>query len=184
MRKRKIVFLLIATVLFCFASREQLASASYEKPKSFLPEKIDVEKESARFRVLKKVSVRLTAYYGPRTGQKKYVLGSYRKDVRMNGAGKETRSGTVPDIGTVAADWRIFPPGTKLRILDCDVALGEGSSRQVSEIIFTVEDTGGAVKNRHVDIFTGFGDHGRKMAEKINDLQKRKFVIEVVECQP
>ena len=32
--------------------------------------------------VLKEMEVRVTAYYGPRSGQRKYVLGSYK---RMSG---------------------------------------------------------------------------------------------------
>lgn len=96
----------------------------------------------------------------------------------MNGAGKETRSGTVPDIGTAAADWKVLKKGTKFRILDCDILLGRDNPIPVSDVIFRVEDTGGGVKGNHVDIFTGFGDHGCEIAV---NFACRRYVIEVVE---
>ncbi|HBB37256.1 MAG TPA: hypothetical protein DEB07_03045 [Candidatus Moranbacteria bacterium] len=71
-----------------------------------------------------------------------------------------------------------------MRIPDLGIALGIDSPRPANRIIFTVHDTGSAVKGRHIDIFAGLGDQGREIAEKINDLQKRKFVIEVVGYQP
>jgi len=122
--------------------------------------------------------MKVTAYYGPKPGQTRYAHGSLRKDIRVNGAGKETRSGTVPAIGTAVADWRVLRRGVKFRIVDCDVSLGEKNLKPVSEIIFTVEDTGGGVKGHHVDIFTGFGNEGCETAVNFGS---RRYVIEVVE---
>lgn len=126
------------------------------------------------------MTVRVTAYYGPLRGQKRYALGSFKKDVRMNGAGKITRSGTAPGIGTVASDWKVLPRGTKFRIPGCPVALGAASPKQASNLIFEVQDTGGAVKGRHVDIFAGFGDYGLETAAKINN-GKSHYQIEITE---
>jgi 3D (Asp-Asp-Asp) domain-containing protein len=52
-----------------------------------------------------------------------------------------TATGTFAHWGTVAADWRLYPPGTRLRI--------EG----FPDDVFTVEDTGGAVRGNVFDIW-------------------------------
>lgn len=53
-----------------------------------------------------------------------------------------TKSGTKTRAGIVAADPRVLPVGTVLRILD-----GPHSG------VYTVMDTGSAVKGRRIDIF-------------------------------
>lgn len=53
-----------------------------------------------------------------------------------------TQSGTKARTGIVAADPEVLPVGTVLRVLD------RGPSG-----IYTVMDTGSAVKGRHIDIF-------------------------------
>lgn len=172
-------------VLSCLAMSEQLASADIQKPQPPLPPPhSEASKEAAKVRVLKRLTVRLTGYYKVVRGQRKYNV-SYEADRRLNGPGKKTKSGKVPAIGMIAADWRKFPQGTQLRIIGCDVLLEKDSAPvPISDLIFQVEDTGGAVKNLHIDVFTGPGDRGRELAEEINDLQPKKFVIEVVEiCQ-
>jgi 3D (Asp-Asp-Asp) domain-containing protein len=50
-----------------------------------------------------------------------------------------TATGTVAGIGTIASDWNVFKPGTKIYIP------GYG--------IGTVEDRGGKVKGYHIDLF-------------------------------
>ena len=52
-----------------------------------------------------------------------------------------TATGTATHWGTVAADWRLYPPGTRLQI--------EGFPNDV----FTVEDSGGAVRGNVIDIW-------------------------------
>ena len=54
----------------------------------------------------------------------------------------KTQSGTQARTGIVAADPRVFPVGTVLRILD-----GPHSG------VYTVMDTGAAVKGHRIDIF-------------------------------
>lgn len=52
-----------------------------------------------------------------------------------------TTAGTRPVVGkTIAADWSVLPRGTKVRIGDSDT-------------IYVVEDTGGDIKGRTIDIF-------------------------------
>ena len=55
--------------------------------------------------------------------------------------GTMTASGTHTHWGTVAADWRLYPRGTRLQI--------EGFPNDV----FTVEDTGGAVRGNIFDVW-------------------------------
>ena len=55
--------------------------------------------------------------------------------------GSMTASGVRTHWGTVAADWRVYPLGTRLQI--------EG----FSNVIFTVEDTGGGVRGNIFDIW-------------------------------
>ncbi len=92
----------------------------------------------------------VTAYYKPLPNQKKYVKGSYKKDVKMNGSGKKTSSGSVPEEGTLAADKLIFPEGTVFHV----PGFGRG----------TAKDTGGKIKGRRLDLFMGEGDAGREKA--------------------
>jgi 3D (Asp-Asp-Asp) domain-containing protein len=162
-----VLFLIISTFL-----ADNPALASREKPKPpILP--------PGTIRVVERFQVRVTFYYGPRKNQRRYIHGSYRREVRINGKGEETRSGRAPDIGTAAADWKILPRGTRFRIVGCNAILGANNER-ASDIIFTVWDTGGGVKRKHVDIFAGFGDPGRKIAENFGRQNKDHFVIEVV----
>jgi 3D (Asp-Asp-Asp) domain-containing protein len=55
--------------------------------------------------------------------------------------GNVTASGVRTHWGTVAADPRVFPLGTRLLI--------EGFAGDV----FTVEDTGGAIRGNHIDVW-------------------------------
>jgi len=55
--------------------------------------------------------------------------------------GAMTASGTTTQWGTVAADWRLYPLGTRLQI--------EGFPNDV----FTVEDSGGAVRGDIFDVW-------------------------------
>jgi 3D (Asp-Asp-Asp) domain-containing protein len=55
--------------------------------------------------------------------------------------GTMTATGVRTHWGTVAADWRLYPPGTRLQI--------EG----FPDDVFTVEDTGGGVRGNIVDIW-------------------------------
>jgi 3D (Asp-Asp-Asp) domain-containing protein len=57
------------------------------------------------------------------------------------GVGNTTASGVRTHWGTVAADWRLYPPGTRVQI--------EG----FPDDTFTVEDTGGGVRGNFFDIW-------------------------------
>jgi 3D (Asp-Asp-Asp) domain-containing protein len=55
--------------------------------------------------------------------------------------GSMTATGTLCHWGTIAADWRLYPPGTRVAI--------EGFPNDV----FTVEDSGGVVHGNAFDIW-------------------------------
>ena len=100
-------------------------------------------------------SMEVTAYYKPlpQPHQKKYVK-NYKEDVRMNGTGEKTSSGTKPKIGTVAVDSEYFSKKTTYFYIP---EYGSGFP----------EDTGGSIKGSdRMDIFMGEGDEGRENAVK------------------
>ena len=66
-----------------------------------------------------------------------------------------TQSGTKARTGIVAADPHVLPVGTVLRIVD-----GSASG------IYTVMDTGSAVKGRHIDIFIPSCEVAERFGEK------------------
>ncbi len=98
----------------------------------------------------------MTHYYGPERGQRKYKHGSYKKEVRNCGTGKETASGTKPQAGkTISVNSDVFPYGSVLRITN----LKTGKS-----FIGIAEDTGQTMQEfddgSWIDRFTGHGDEG------------------------
>ena len=66
---------------------------------------------------------------------------AYANGADGGAVGTMTASGTHTHWGTVAADWRLYPVGTRLQI--------EGFPNDV----FTVEDTGGAVRGNIFDVW-------------------------------
>ncbi len=76
--------------------------------------------------------------------------------------GGTTKSGAKARTGIVAADPAVLPVGTVLRIVD-----GPSSG------IYTVMDTGAAVKGRHIDIFIP----DCTLAQKFGEQQLRVKVL-------
>jgi len=106
---------------------------------------------------------KITGYYIPEKNQGWYATGSYLGDRRLNNSpSKLTASGTVPKIGTVAADKTILPKGRKIKIY------GK---------ICTVEDRGGAIKGYHLDVFCGRGEKGLRLAYAIT---KKNVEVEIL----
>lgn len=77
--------------------------------------------------------------------------------------GAVTASGTRVHWGTAAADWRVYPLGTRLKI--------EG----FPDDVFVVEDTGGGLKGQIVDVWfpdlataEAFGTHHGKVTPLIS----------------
>lgn len=103
----------------------------------------------------KQITVVVTCYYKPERYEENY----YQK-LRMNGRGLETSSGTVPKKGTIAADPRFFPEGTRLFIPGYGIA--------------TVEDTGQLIKGNKIDLFMG---NGAQAYNKSMDFGKQKMKV-------
>ena len=97
-----------------------------------------------------KMEATVTAYYAPHKNQKKYLSGTYEEEIRMNGNGKLTSSGKIPEIGHIAADKNVFPFGTVIFV----PGYGKG----------VVEDTGSKIKGVRLDIFMGHGAKGLERA--------------------
>ncbi len=95
------------------------------------------------------LEVLATAYYAPLPGQSWYATGSYEGDIRLNGTGI-TKSGKVVERGHIAADWDILPQGTRVYV--------PGYGRGV------VEDIGGAIKGKRIDVFMGYGEEALREA--------------------
>jgi peptidoglycan hydrolase-like protein with peptidoglycan-binding domain/3D (Asp-Asp-Asp) domain-containing protein len=101
----------------------------------------------------------ISAYYSPLLGQNKYVTGSYRGDIRLNGGGVHGADGTNVYPGMIAAP-KGYDFGTKMAIP------GLGT--------VAVHDRGGAIvhsgvrKNAYdrLDVWMGYGDAGLTRAMK------------------
>ena len=99
----------------------------------------------------------VSAYYSPIPNQKKYVTGSYKGDIRLNGAGVHGADGSDVYPGMIAAP-KSYPFGMKLKIPGIGVV--------------AVHDRGGAIvlageRNQahdRLDVWMGYGDVGLKRA--------------------
>jgi 3D (Asp-Asp-Asp) domain-containing protein len=109
------------------------------------------------------VELGVTAYYKPLPKQKKFVTGSYRREIRLNGSGT-TATGKPVRIGHAAADPRVFPFGSILEV--------PGHGRVI------IEDVGSRIKGERLDIFVGVGDVGR---EKAMDWGKKTLLVTVLD---
>ena len=73
-----------------------------------------------------------------------------------------TTAGTRPTVGrTIAADWSVLPRGTRVRIGNSDT-------------VYIVEDTGGDIKGKTIDIFMNNDSEARSHGVRYPEL----FVIE------
>ena len=117
---------------------------------------------SKRISSVLKLKVKTTAYYTPLLNQKRFKNGTYKKEVEINGKGK-TFSGKKARWGFIAADLKVFPLGTILKIPGYGIAV--------------VEDKGGAIKRKHLDLFMGHGEIGLKRALRWG---KREIEVEVL----
>lgn len=104
------------------------------------------------------IPVRITGYYGPLPGQKRYARGSFAADRALNGKGEKTSSGVKPAPGMAAADPKILPQGSIVSIPDFG--------------LITITDKGRDIKGQKIDIFTGHGEDALKKALKINHIME------------
>jgi len=155
LQKRLLILVVLVSSLF-------LAALPIKGEKSLPPKDRKIKKIKAfivRVQFVEEATMTVTAYYSPLRGQKRYVTGSYEKEIKLQGQGKASRDGTKPYLGMLAADWRYYPPGTKIFVPGYTNAIGH-------QAFSTVHDTGGAIKNNRLDVWMGWGDQGRKRALK------------------
>lgn len=151
MKSYKTVFFLLLLFLSSLAeARMEIITSGGRLPKQGMPEKFN------------EIKLEVAAYYKPlpKPRQKIFVTGSYRREVRLNGSGI-TATGKPACVGHAAADPKILPMGSMLEVP------GHG--------LVVVEDMGGRIKGKRLDIFVGEGDAGRERAmdwgEKILDVK-------------
>ncbi len=109
------------------------------------------------------LTVLATAYYAPLPDQSWYATGSYEGDIRLNGTGI-TKSGKVVERGHIAADWDVLPQGTVVYV--------PGYGRGV------VEDIGGAIKGKRIDVFMGYGEDALREAMNWGRREIRIIVLQ------
>jgi 3D (Asp-Asp-Asp) domain-containing protein len=68
----------------------------------------------------------------------------------------ETAAGTRSRVGTVAADPKILPIGSRIRVT--------GAGRYSG--VYSVEDTGAAIKGREIDIYMRTGAEAKKFGRQ------------------
>ena len=140
------LFLKVSSILILFASINIVAAAS---------DTSSSPADSVTFPYQQPFVI--SAYYSPLENQKKYVTGSYKGDIRLNGDGVHGADGSNVHPGMVAAP-KSYPFGTKMKIP------GIGTVE--------VHDRGGAIVNagqRHqafdrLDVWMGSGDAGLQRA--------------------
>ncbi len=67
-----------------------------------------------------------------------------------------TSSGTMARRGIVAADPRVLPPGSTVRVKNAGRYSG----------VYKVRDTGGAIRGRRIDIYTPSGRAARRFGKR------------------
>ena len=106
---------------------------------------VKVKQSIKPFEEVKKINVKVTGY------------SNYSESINVPGWRKGlTATGSIAVKGTVAADWSLFKPGTSLYI----PGYGFG----------TVEDRGGGVKGKHLDIFFDSREEALKWGVKHMDI--------------
>jgi len=119
----------------------------------------------------KLLTVKRTAYYGPKKGQKEYFHKTFQEEKRINGSGDATYYGTKPYIGIVAADHRIFPKGTILIVPNALTG---------KEEVLIADDRGKDIIGNWIDVFAGWGEDGFERVKTIQNAGN-KVTIKVIQ---
>ena len=112
----------------------------------------------------------VTAYYSPSPSQEYFLTGDYNSEIRLNGKGLYTASGLPVSnnkYAFVAAD-PCFEFGETINIS------GMGN--------YIVLDRGGAIKDKRIDIWFGFGEAARKAAKTFG--RQYKYVTHTTKVTP
>jgi len=110
---------------------------------------------------------KVTGYYSPLPGQKRYVTGSYAGDIRLNGKGVMAADETPVYLG-MAAGPPFMAYGTKVILQDLrDHDLPE---------VYTVHDRGSAIVGDRLDIWVGEGEEAIKKAFEITGYYRATII--------
>ena len=133
----------------------------------FIPSLISIYQDILPFtkKPVAKMSVIATAYYHPHKNQNKFLHGSYKKEVKVNGTGIVFSSGKIARIGDIAADCNILPFGTVIWI-------------PTLNLVGQVTDIGHAIKGRRIDVFMGEGERALERAVGFGRKQTEIFILE------
>jgi len=94
---------------------------------------------------------KITTYYSVQEGQKKYFNGGYRGDKMMNcGEG---------DCLVTSSGYQLKPEDAG-KIIACPKEYAFGTIFEIDGKQMRCEDRGGAIKNKHLDLWVGIGDDG------------------------
>lgn len=144
--KKASIFLSVFLLVGFLSSGVYASKISHSSKNSIVTQK---KKKAPKRKTAKRgevIKVLVTGYYTPKKGQDDYATGSYRGDMKLNG-GKKTFTGKVPKVGMAAVDPKLIPMGTQIYIPELDLKL-------------VAEDTGGGIKGKRIDIYTGEGEWG------------------------
>lgn len=144
--KKASIFLSVFLLVGFLSSGVCASKISHSSKKSIVTQK---KKKAPKRKTAKRgevIKVLVTGYYTPKKGQDDYATGSYRGDMKLNG-GKKTFTGKVPKVGMAAVDRKLIPMKTEIYVQEFDLDL-------------VAEDTGGGIKGKRIDIYTGEGEWG------------------------
>jgi len=110
---------------------------------------------------------RVTGYYSPLPGQKRYVTGSYAGDIRLNGKGVMAADETPVYLG-MAAGPPFMEYGTKVILKDLRDHDLPG--------VYTVHDRGSAIVGDRLDIWVGEGEEAIKKAFEITGYYRATII--------
>jgi 3D (Asp-Asp-Asp) domain-containing protein len=110
---------------------------------------------------------RVTGYYSPLPGQRRYVTGSYEGDIRLNGRGVMAADQTPVYLG-MAAGPPFMQYGTKVILQDLRGHDLPG--------VYTVHDRGSAIVGDRLDIWVGEGEEAIKKAFEITGYYRATII--------
>jgi len=110
---------------------------------------------------------RVTGYYSPLPGQKRYVTGSYEGDIKLNGKGVMAADETPVYLG-MAAGPPFMKYGTKVILQDLRNHDLPG--------VYTVHDRGSAIVGDRLDIWVGEGEEAIKKAFEITGYYRATII--------
>jgi 3D (Asp-Asp-Asp) domain-containing protein len=103
----------------------------------------------------------ISRYYSPVNGQLRYLHGSYLKDVEINCG--LTKDGKPSDC-THTANGYLLKAEDAYKVAACPPEMPFGTKLEIDGIgVVTCVDRGGAIKQKRIDVWAGYGEDGLRM---------------------